>query len=302
MISLNRIVRKFDHMLHPSKGVVLMLHRVTNDRSQLKQNRQIEITPAFLEKTILQYQSSGHVFVSMDAVAEMLRNQSFPSKPFVCVTFDDGYKDNLTVAAPIFRKYNVPYCIYVTTSFIDNSAILWWYVLEDIINSNSFIRLSDGRSFNCATLEEKNQTFQVLHDMIIFADTPSIRTYFEILFRAYDFDFEKKATELTLNIRDLKDLSKDSLCTIGAHTVSHPNLSLLSPTQKQTEIYTCKKLLSMWSGQEVVHFSYPYGIYDEECMSIVSNCHYFSSAIAYGGAVRSNSQLMALPRVSLEEV
>ena len=302
MKQFDKIIRKINHLLHPKKGVILMLHRVTSKKAKLLLNKQIEVSPQFLETTIKQYLSDGYIFVSLQDIVTMFLSRSFPSQPFVCFTLDDGYKDNLTEAAPIFRKYNVPYCIYVTTSFIDNSAILWWYVLEDIINSNSFIRLSDGRSFNCATLEEKNQTFQVLHDMIIFADTPSIRTYFEILFRAYDFDFEKKATELTLNIRDLKDLSKDSLCTIGAHTVSHPNLSLLSPTQKQTEIYTCKKLLSMWSGQEVVHFSYPYGIYDEECMSIVSNCHYFSSAIAYGGAVRSNSQLMVLPRVSLEEV
>lgn len=39
-------------------------------------------------------------------------------------TMDDGYKDNYTNALPIFKKYNVPYTIFVTTNFPDRQAIL----------------------------------------------------------------------------------------------------------------------------------------------------------------------------------
>ncbi len=34
-----------------------------------------------------------------------------PAKNLIAVTFDDGYKDNLTVALPLLEKYNLPAAI-----------------------------------------------------------------------------------------------------------------------------------------------------------------------------------------------
>lgn len=40
----------------------------------------------------------------------------------VAVTFDDGYKDNFYVAAPILQKYQIPFTVFVTSSFIQSGA------------------------------------------------------------------------------------------------------------------------------------------------------------------------------------
>jgi peptidoglycan/xylan/chitin deacetylase (PgdA/CDA1 family) len=37
----------------------------------------------------------------------------------IAVTFDDGYKDNLYVSAPILLKYKIPFTVFVTTSFVE---------------------------------------------------------------------------------------------------------------------------------------------------------------------------------------
>lgn len=37
----------------------------------------------------------------------------------IAVTFDDGYKDNLYVAAPILLKYRIPFTVFVTSAFLD---------------------------------------------------------------------------------------------------------------------------------------------------------------------------------------
>lgn len=123
-----RIKRKLFKLTHPELGRILMLHRVVEQRGQ-GENRELEITPEFLEQTIRDYKQKGCRFVSIDEVCEILEKGEV-DKPFVCLTFDDGYRDNYTNALPILKKEQVPFAIYVTTGFIDNKLLMWWYPNE----------------------------------------------------------------------------------------------------------------------------------------------------------------------------
>ena len=46
----------------------------------------------------------------MEQVKQMQQTKQYSSKPFVCITFDDGYAQTLTEALPIFRQFNCPFC------------------------------------------------------------------------------------------------------------------------------------------------------------------------------------------------
>ncbi len=44
----------------------------------------------------------------------------------LAITFDDGYKDNFTNAAPELLRQKLPACFFVATNFIESNAIPWW--------------------------------------------------------------------------------------------------------------------------------------------------------------------------------
>ncbi len=104
-------------LLHPCMGEVWQLHRVTHTVSVDIRDRKYEITPERLEQLILAYLNNDYHFVSVELIKRMVEKQRYPFK-FVAVTLDDGYADNYEEAYPIFKKYNIPFCIFLTRDFI----------------------------------------------------------------------------------------------------------------------------------------------------------------------------------------
>jgi peptidoglycan/xylan/chitin deacetylase (PgdA/CDA1 family) len=64
--------------------------------------------------------------ISLAAALELLRAGPVIGR-HVCVTFDDGYRDNLTVAAPILRELGIPATVFVATGAIDGTAPFYWF-------------------------------------------------------------------------------------------------------------------------------------------------------------------------------
>jgi peptidoglycan/xylan/chitin deacetylase (PgdA/CDA1 family) len=147
-------------------GTILTLHHVRPLRRELFQpNRLLEVTPEFLEDTIRTIRRPGIELVSLDDMHQRLA-QGTGKRRFTCLTFDDGYRDNLRHAHPILKRYEVPYAIYVPTSFPDGLGELWWLALEATIAKNDRIGLlidEQDRWFECGTIAQKRELFAGLY-------------------------------------------------------------------------------------------------------------------------------------------
>ncbi|MGQ9857031.1 MAG: polysaccharide deacetylase family protein [Fervidobacterium sp.] len=62
-----------------------------------------------------------------------------------------------------------------------------------------------------------------------------------------------------LNLRMLKELAQEPLCTIGAHSVSHPRFRECNKKQLVDEIHRSKYCIETSTNQNVSIFAYPYG-------------------------------------------
>jgi peptidoglycan/xylan/chitin deacetylase (PgdA/CDA1 family) len=53
-------------------------------------------------------------------------------KKLATVLFDDGYQDNIEIAAPILSKYKCPASFYIVTDCIDKNIPTWTYIIDNV--------------------------------------------------------------------------------------------------------------------------------------------------------------------------
>lgn len=65
---------------------------------------------------------------SVKPLQELIRrlNENEPVGGILCITFDDGYKDNFDVAAPILKELGLPATFFVATNFIGSETVPPW--------------------------------------------------------------------------------------------------------------------------------------------------------------------------------
>ena len=287
-------------------ATVFMLHRVHPfELGSLLPNENMKVSPYFLEKFIIQLKSQGYDFISLNRLYDILIN-SIKVKKQIIFTLDDGYRDNYEIAFPIFKKHNIPFTIYICTSFPEKTAHLWWHVLEDLIIQNSELVLSDGSRFKCNTENEKIDTFLKIRGKIISFDQSDFLNKLNDLFIEYKINWLSKCSELSMSWAQIIELSKENLVTIGGHTNNHFALNKLSQAEIMDEIVVANKLLEKRIGTKIEHFAYPFGtkneIFQREC-DIVKGLGFKTAATARCGTIypKHRNYLYCLPRIMLTE-
>ncbi|MGC9151776.1 MAG: polysaccharide deacetylase family protein [Microbacter sp.] len=295
------MIKHLHKLIHPIQGNIWCLHRVMPNKSTFKENRELEVTPEFFESLIVQSQSAGYKFASIDEITTKLHVYRYPwQSKFIHVTFDDGFEDIYQHAFPILKKHQIPFTIYLSTDIIDRKTILWWLVLEKIVQTNNAIQLTDNTTYFCHTEAMKQETFTRLSHLIFtHSETPT--KAFEHLFSNYQSYFETGQNNI-LTESQIKEMLHSGLCTLGAHAVSHPILTKLNTEQCMDEIHKSKAILESRFGVPVNHFSYPYSFWNEEIQKLIKQAGYHTAVLGYGGNCRYKMvDLLKIPRTNIIE-
>jgi peptidoglycan/xylan/chitin deacetylase (PgdA/CDA1 family) len=244
-------------------GAILTLHHVRPPRpDRFQPNRLLEVTPRFLTQVVKYLRRSGLDLVSLDEMHRRITEGDF-SRRFVCLTFDDGYRDMLQWAYPILKEASVPFAVYVPTSFPDRLGELWWLVLEAVIARNDRIGLViDGRDrkFDCTTVAEKRALYEEVYWWLRARPTEAeLRSTVRNLAAFYHVDIAGLCDELCMSWAEIAELSSDPLVTIGAHTVNHSFLAKLSKEAVRSEMELSASVIEAALSVRPQHLSYPYG-------------------------------------------
>jgi peptidoglycan/xylan/chitin deacetylase (PgdA/CDA1 family) len=255
------------HLLRPlvgGVGAILTLHHVRPPRPDAFQpNRLLEVTPEFFERLLRQLKRADIDVVSLDEMHRRLTAGDF-ARRFVCITFDDGYKDVKAYAYPLLKQYRMPFALYIATSFPDRLGELWWLALEAVIAQSKRIGLVvDGKDhfLDCRTLAEKHALFDAMYGYLrAMQSEDELRRTVRDLCAYTGVDLPAFCRELCMDWQEIGEIAGDPLCTIGAHTVNHKMLMKLADEDAvRAEIDMSRAVLEAALGRRPQHLAYPVG-------------------------------------------
>jgi peptidoglycan/xylan/chitin deacetylase (PgdA/CDA1 family) len=249
-------------LLSQSRGVIFTLHRVLPDEpADFSPNAILQVQPDFLDYCLERVRDLGIDIVSLDEALERLAAPQ-KGRPFVVLTFDDAYRDNLQHALPVLQAHEAPFTLYVPTAFVDGVGQLWWQAIEDIIGRQEAVAFTENGEteyVDTRTVAQKNEAFNRLYWRLRKLPEPDRLALLAEFTTAYGYDLARQCRELIMDWQDLRLFAGDPLCTIGAHTVNHYELAKLPQAQAADEIIQSVNVIEAQFGIRPAHISYPLG-------------------------------------------
>ncbi len=300
------------HLMRPvvgGVGAILTLHHVRPARHDAFQpNRLLEITPKFFERVLRMLKRRRIDVISLDEMHRRMIAGDFKRR-FVCLTIDDGYKDIKEFAYPLLKKYELPFALYIPTSFPDQLGELWWLGLEAVIAQNKRIGLKingENRHFDCASVSQKRELYDELYGYLRSLKTEEeLRRVVRDLCACYRVDMAAFCRDLSMSWEEIAEMADDPLVTIGAHTVSHSMLKKIpDDAAVRAEMEQSRSVLEAALGKRPEHLAYPVG----DPTSAGAREFRIAAALGFKTAVTTRpgvlfkahrDHMTALPRLSL---
>jgi peptidoglycan/xylan/chitin deacetylase (PgdA/CDA1 family) len=288
-------------------GVVLMYHRV--GRSQVDPWSLCVAPERFANQ--MRGLSSFADLVPLDGLHDELR-MGRRSRPVVAITFDDGYLDNLTAAAPVLREYRAPATVFVATDYVGTSSAYWWDTLAHCVLTaaavHGTLRLEEaGRLFVWTprrlelSHEEREQLHSELWQWLSVLDPASRRAALAEIQRWTRAVPPRDDAARPMDEDELRALVSGDLVTIGAHTASHCRLSTLDSATKRLEIESSRDACRRITGRTPGCFAYPNGDLDAESLRLTRDLGFNVAVTSEPDLAWASSDRLATPRIAVKD-
>lgn len=276
--------------------VVLVYHRVTNLTSD----------PQLLAVSPDNFRLQMKLLKASFPIVRFENDWSKVKNPSIAVTFDDGYADNALEALPIVEEIGIPATFFVSTGNLDTRREYWWDELERLIlgelplpESFTLVDNRFGQCFPTATAPQRDAFYQRLHPLVKQL-APVRREDWLLQLRHWaEADETGRTTQRAMSKEELRCLAGSRWVTIGAHTVTHTPLSVLSEEHQRHEITASKQDLEKIIGREITTFSYPFGSkkdYNRLSIEICRQAGFVKAASNFPGQAHRWTDPFQLPR------
>ena len=250
---------------------IYLFHGVIHEQDSPVRNYTGKHLPLAYFKQLMKELRGAGVPISMDEVLQFLDSgTAFPPRSFA-VTFDDGFENNLTVAAPVLAELRIPTTFYVTSSFIEDNKMSWIDRIEYCIEkaSRGALKLPwNDRPFAFQTIADKKRLLDDVRHNVKRAPDISPDALADDIFDQCGLapiDQNDHPLDKKMNWAQIKKLAANPLFTVGGHTHTHVVMTHCSEVELEREVETSLSLLKQNTDIGPSHYSYPEGL--EHCFS-----------------------------------
>jgi peptidoglycan/xylan/chitin deacetylase (PgdA/CDA1 family) len=236
-------------------AVILTYHRVRTGADPLLQ----AVSPSHFEAHVAVLAAAG-----VDVVPLAALDRPSP-RPRVAITFDDGYADNATAAAPVLRAAAMPATFFVPSRVCDDPGEFWWDTVEhlcateqpavehlDAVIGGTAVRV------DVRTPAGRDRALRVLNRRLRAQASPEIATTLAGVAEQLGVPLPDPCAEHAVMDGDaVTALAADF--EIGSHAVTHTMLTALDPAGQEDEVRRSRERLAAVAGTPVTSLAYPYG-------------------------------------------
>jgi peptidoglycan/xylan/chitin deacetylase (PgdA/CDA1 family) len=207
---------------------------------------------------LMRFIAGNLVVLPLFEAVDRLQSGALPRRA-CCITFDDGYADNLAIALPILEKYKLPATVFVATGYLDGGRMFNDAVVDAIALTKT--DLLDLRSFDLglyplASNEDKLAAVSAILNRIKFS-APDLRNQ-QVAGILEATACGPLPDDIMLTSQQVRELAERGV-EIGGHTVAHTILTTLDDERALDEITQGKQRLEAITGKPVTSFAYPNG-------------------------------------------
>ncbi len=184
------------------------------------------------------------------------------------LTFDDGYYNVYSEAAPILRELKMPATVYMVTARIDAQTPTYNHLVSDIILTTSLTAAEVTTPGLEGAADLGNQAAKVAFMRRAIRAYPQDESKQEVWVRRLADDLEvdmetyvRSRVWHSMNAAEVRELNDSGMFDMQLHTHEHKNV-VDYPDATYDQVRICREDLERRTGRPARHFCYPQGYWN----------------------------------------
>lgn len=218
-------------------------------------------------ETEMQYLKNHYEVISMDEYYERFISSRFSGREIV-ITFDDGYRNNLTVAAPILSSLSLPFTVFVSVDHCEKGRLFPTFINRVILYRAKLTHIKvECLDIDCdlASGIDRLAIMERINIALKYSDIDTVNMICSQLESNLSSDcldelYSRYSSDVPMNWDELIELKQNYDCIIGSHCLDH-FICNSSQTKEETrrQIFDSKRILQQKLGCECTYLAFPNG-------------------------------------------
>jgi peptidoglycan/xylan/chitin deacetylase (PgdA/CDA1 family) len=305
------------------RGVILLYHRIAEADID---PWDLCVSPRHFKEQLGVLKALGNCVKVCNVVPALAKERG----PVLSVSFDDGYADNATAAAPILADEGVPATVFVVSGAVGSEGEFWWDALERVFlmpgalparlelavgervhawdlgaaaaySAADFRRDAGWRADDEGTTGRRQEIFVEVWQLLVGQPSATRDTLLARILDWAGVDAAARPDYAIMSGAQLARLAAQEGIEIGAHTRSHPSLPDLPLPAQIEEVCRGKADLESRIGRPVVSFSYPFGRLTGATEWVVQKEGFAAACTSRCQAILPGPHGLRMPRVQVKD-